>query len=255
MTWPSRYRPEWLLDVLGVAEYDTTKTYALKSNKNHLKLIEPILSPRGERLSKVIVFHRPLQTRVQIPTILLKRADGKVLCRAEIKKVYEDKETAARLTQDALLSFPQEKVEVRLQFSHFKIKALSSEQAARIFSPKSAPFAKENAAAEEGKQPNSPVIQMDLTPVSLEMRYREETMTVSGDLRGKFSLQVLKDQLVAWITANGKQAPSLRISCAASIEYGTVKAILDACRQAGVRKIELRTPRDREDKRSDGATR
>jgi RNA polymerase sigma factor (sigma-70 family) len=237
--WPSSCRPEWLLDVLGIAKHDSKKTYSLKFGKKYLELSEPILSPQGEAMRKVMVFHLAEQKVVQMPTVLFQDANGKVICRADIKRVYKDEKTSARITKEVVLSWPKEHLKATLHLSDFKIGRLSDEQTAALFT---SPWSKKNGRTPMPKP--STAIQIDLTNVKLEMRCGEEVMKVSGPPDNAVSLEVLRDQLREW-RASGNQSPRLLINSPASIEYAKLKAVLAACRQAGIREIEVCTESSR----------
>jgi RNA polymerase sigma factor (sigma-70 family) len=238
--WPEPYRPEWLLDVLGIAEYDPKKPYSLRATKEHLELSETVHSPQGQPLRKVIVFHRLQQTEgSQIAAVLLKNADDKVLCRADIKRVYTDKETGARLTQTVVISWPDDRLKVHLHFCDFKLEAFSSEQAAKLFA---SPWSKgRSTSGEQTQTPSAPIIQIDLTKEHMQAHYREDVLKLSGQPNDPLALRVLQELLRRW--ASQEKQAALCITCSADAKYVAVKAVLDACRDAGIRKIELRTPR------------
>ncbi len=237
--WPVEYRPEWLLDVLGMAEYDPTRNYSQSVGKQGLEVEERVFSPLGEQLRKVLVFSKVGRKGGRVISILLTNLDGEVLVRADIRRVHTDEKTGARLTEQAVLSFPRERVEARLQFSNFRIDELSAEQAAGLFTT---PWLKKSRPADDAKSASSSPapIHIALNNTSLEMRRREEVMKLSGQPTGTTSLQVLNDQLRAWIEED-KGAAGLCITCEASVDYAVLKTILKACRQAGIRNIEVRT--------------
>jgi hypothetical protein len=238
--WQDPYRPEWLLDVLGIATYDPKKPYSLRATNKHLELSETVHSPQGQPLRKVIVFHR-LQQREgsQIAAILLKDADEKVLCRADIKKVYTDKETGARLTQAVDFSWPDDRLKASLNFHDFHLETFSSEQAVKLFAspwPKGRSF-----SGEQTQAPSAPVIQIDLTKEHMQARCREDVLKLSGQPNDPLVLRVLQGLLRLW--AKQEKQAAVCITSSADTEYATVKAVLDACHEVGIRKIELRTPR------------
>jgi RNA polymerase sigma factor (sigma-70 family) len=241
-SWSMPYRPEWLLDVLGIAEYDPEKPYSLRTTKEHLELSETVQSPQGKPLHKVIVFHRELRPCSRIAAVLFKDADGKVLCRADIKKVYTDKKTGARLTQEAVLTFPNEHMEVRFSLfgPRIDIGKLPAERAAVVFSPKSVPFVAKPTPAVVAPE-SAAAIQIDLAKEHMQARCREDVLKLSGQPASALSLRVLQEQLRAW--SGQEKQTALCITCPADAEYGTLKTVLAACREAGIRTIEVRTPR------------
>lgn len=249
--WTLLYRPEWLLDVLGIAKYDPLKKYDLKCDKKYFELSEPVLSPQGKPLRKVIVFHRQNQRDGQIAAVLLKDSQDKLLCRADIKKVYRDKKTEAFLAQLVRVTFPEDKVEIVLRLDQIKLGALPDEQAARVFTSKTAPFAKRHRSDEAGKkhEESTPRIAIDLARQEMTARYGDETLKLVGDPTTNLTLLILRYQLRSWI-GEEKQMEA-RITCPGSLEFETAHAVLDACRKAGVRKIQLRARTEKGEKKEE----
>src|SRR6185437_4181243 len=254
--WPVPFSPDWLGEVLGVAERHANKRQEVVIQAKTIELIEPIVTPQGHHARKVTVFARS-QSPLQVMEHRLLDDKGKMVCRAVIRKVRRDAKTGALLVQNVQFVWPAQRSEVSLQFNDMEIiESMNGEKASRVFTSKdlgASRFCLATSQLEkkkvELKPPSSDgLIQIDLTNAHIEMRCREEMMKVSGQPGGTLSLQVLQDQLHTWIAANGKQAPSLRITCEASVEYAKVKTILDACREAGIRKIELRTSKNSESK-------
>jgi hypothetical protein len=143
--------------------------------------------------------------------------------------------------------WPAQRLEMRLRFNDLDIvEPMNREE---TFTPKNLTPPRFSLAAgrldkkkdEPKSLPSDSPIQIDLTNAHIEMRCREEMLKISGQPNSTLFLQVLKDQLHTWIAVDGKPPPSLRITCGASVEHARLKAVLDACRQAGIRKIELQT--------------
>jgi RNA polymerase sigma factor (sigma-70 family) len=247
--WPLIYKPDWLLDILGMAEYDPARIDSLRLTKQHLELTETIRSPQGQLVRKVIVLHRSerFSPQSQIAAILFKDAEDNLLLRADIKRGFVDKETGARLTREAVITFPCEHLEVRLGFNDFRIEPLAPGRSTALFSPQSLfvmePMhhrleSKEQAAA-------TPSISIELTNDRIKLRCRDEVLSFSGRPDSALALRALHDQLHTWTEKD--QQLGLCITCPASAEYSSLKAVLDTCRQAGIRKIEVRT-KDKSDK-------
>lgn len=247
--WPSSCRLEWLLDVLGIAEYDPAQSYDLHVTDDFFTLTETVESPRGERLRKEIALHRKGEREGQLAGVVLRTTDGKRVCRAEINRTHTDPRTGARISQNISLYFPREKVDLRLQLSDFKVEKFSAERAAVLFSPKNAPFApKPEAVAPKEKAPDSPrAIRIDLSKDRMEMVVRrgEEVLKISGrsdgtlalHSDGTLALQALRDQLRGW--SEKDKRGTLCIRCAPDVKYAVLKSVLDVCHQAGAR-IEIK---------------
>jgi hypothetical protein len=242
--WPMPYRPEWLLDMLGIAEYDPEKTYSLQTGQEYLELSETVPSPQGESLRKIILFNRlRKQNGSQVAAIVWENADGKMLCRADIEKVYTDKETGARLTQEAVLTFPDERAEVRFVLVNPQIGKLPADRATIMFSPKAAYFAEKSAGETKAKKKAeaSATIRIDLTKENVQAHCRDDVLKLSGQPDGPLALRVLQEQLRAW---TDKERPAaVCVTCPADADYAVLKAVLAACREAGIRVVEVRTGR------------
>jgi hypothetical protein len=140
--WPFPCSTDFFLDVLGiaehdppkVAEHDPTKAAKVIVHDTTLDLVEEALSPQGKPLRRVTVFNR--ETRpVQVPAYRLEDADGKVLVRAAVTEVVVDRQTGAVLPRRITLTWPSEKVEIKLRLYDVKPVSLNAEQAARVFKP------------------------------------------------------------------------------------------------------------------------
>jgi RNA polymerase sigma factor (sigma-70 family) len=241
--WPLMYRPDWLLDILGMAEYDPAKIDSLRLTKQHLELTETIRSPQGQLVRKVVVFHRSerFASQSQVVAILFKDAEDNLLLRADIKRRFLDKETGAWLTREAVVTFPREHLEVRLEFKDFRIEPLAPGRSTALFSPQSL-FVLEpmHHSLESKKQVSTvPSISIELTNDRIELRCQDEVLKLSGRPDSALALRTLRDQLHIW--AEKDKQLQLCITCPASAEYSSLKAVLDTCRQAGFRKIEVRT--------------
>lgn len=231
------YRPEWLLDVLGIRRIDAEKKISVACDNKHLELSEEVLSPQGKALRKVIVFHRHNRSEGQIAAVLLKDAEDRILCRAEIKKTYHDEKSGAFVAQDILLTFPPQKIEVRMVLHDIKIGPIPREQADRLFTSKSVP---EGRSGEEAEKPTEATdrIAIDLAQKELTARCGEETLRLVGQPTTNLALLLLRSQLHSWM--EDRKAATVRITCPGSLEFVTVHAVFRTCREAGLRKIEMR---------------
>jgi biopolymer transport protein ExbD len=247
---PLPFWPEWFAEVMGTAEWDTDKPRKVMARGKSIELIEPIVTPQGQHVSKVTVFAR-MVSAIQVTHHLLRDAKGNVICEAAINKVRRERKSGALLVEDVKFTWPAQRLDARFQFTNIEtIEPLSKERVERVFSPdgltyqryslvtRSLPKAKEKQADARDTLSASD-IRIDLTDTQVVLHHREEVLKLSGRPDHPLSLRVLQDRLRAWM-GKDKQA-ALCITCSPSVEYAAVKAVLDACREVGIHQIELRT--------------
>ncbi|HEY7308270.1 MAG TPA: sigma-70 family RNA polymerase sigma factor [Gemmataceae bacterium] len=247
---PLPFWPEWFGEVMGTAEWDISKPRTVIARGKSIELIEPIVTPQGQHGSKVIVFAR-MGTPIQVTHHLLRDNKGKVICEAAINKVRQERKSVALLVEDVKFTWPAQRLEARLQFTDIEtIEPLSKERVERVFSPDGLGYQRyslvtrslqidEEKQADAGDPLPTDGIRIDLTTTQAVLRHGEEVLKLSGRPDRPLALGILQDQLRAW--ADKEKQVALCVTSSPSVEYAVVKAVLDACRQAGIRKIELRT--------------
>jgi hypothetical protein len=116
---PFPVQPEWVVEALGMAEYDPKTKFEVRESKDTYDLIQRIKSPKGGELVKVIAFHKTQRPGTsQVAAYILYEPDAKgayqTICTAKI----EDSRTVVAggksvvLPAKVRLNCPREKVEL-----------------------------------------------------------------------------------------------------------------------------------------------
>jgi hypothetical protein len=136
---PFPFQPDWVLEALGMASLDESKTYKLGSTDAEWLLEEPAVSPQGKPVRKVTVFNKGT-TRGTTPQVTAHRLldeNGNLIYSATILEVQQDPETRAVLARKVVLSYPKEKMEMKMTIGEARVaKALDPKQAENLFSRK-----------------------------------------------------------------------------------------------------------------------
>jgi hypothetical protein len=82
---PFPFQPEWVMEALGMAEYNSADNYRMIANRRNFELIKD-LNYQGQRVQKVTLFNRD-RSRIQVTEHQLRDARGKVICSAQISDV------------------------------------------------------------------------------------------------------------------------------------------------------------------------
>lgn len=119
---PFPFQPEWVVEALGMAEYDPKAKYEVHESKATYDLVQRTQSPRGTEIVKVTAFHKaPRAGASQVAAYILYEADSKgkyqTLCSAVIEEsraVALGGGKSAVLPGKVRLSCPREKMELTI---------------------------------------------------------------------------------------------------------------------------------------------
>jgi hypothetical protein len=132
---PFPFQPDMIVAALGMSEYDPNSKYEVKEYPQYLELIEPTVSPQGQPVQKVTVFHRgpAAPGRPQVLAHVLKDARGNLICKATVQEVQVNRETGAILPRKVTLVWPAQQVQMALQLYDPRVVSLDAEAAGRFF--------------------------------------------------------------------------------------------------------------------------
>jgi hypothetical protein len=132
------FQPEWIMEALGMAEYDPNKEYSVQEKGATVELIERSISPQGKPVQKVVVFSRTPAApgKPQVLAHLLLDANGKEICAARIDRVQLvrlDQYQAAVVPQQVELRWPEQQTKLTLKLKDIKIAPFPKERAEGLF--------------------------------------------------------------------------------------------------------------------------
>jgi hypothetical protein len=127
---PFPVQPEWVVEALGMAEYDPKTKYEVNESKATYDLVQRVRSPRGNEMAKVIAFHKsPHAGQSQVAAYILYEADEKgkypkdPICYARVddsQAVVAGGKTVVLPTK-VTINCPREKVELVITLGKTKV--------------------------------------------------------------------------------------------------------------------------------------
>jgi hypothetical protein len=121
---PFPFQPEWVVEALGMAEYDAKAGYTVNADsKTTFDLVQHTKSPKGTDIVKVIAFHKaPRPNGSQVAAYILYEPDTKGKLQPVCSAVIDDAQLvqlgggkAAVLPRKVRLSCPREKMELTME--------------------------------------------------------------------------------------------------------------------------------------------
>ena len=133
---PFPFQPEWVIEALGLAEYDPNgANYRVLVRSDTFELVSEARNAQGELVKKVTVFSRA-PSAVQVRGHLLRDQHDSVICSAQISEVYNY--GGVIVPKRVVLSYPAEKVVLKLNLGHepkdlIVNQAFDAQEQARLF--------------------------------------------------------------------------------------------------------------------------
>lgn len=112
---PFPFQPDWVIEALGIAEYDPSKPYEVVPTAAGVDLVERTHSPQGEPVRKVTRLTRR-GNQLQVTAHLLQDAQGREICSALIADAQQDPTTGAVLPRQVQLNWPAERIRMKMRF-------------------------------------------------------------------------------------------------------------------------------------------
>jgi hypothetical protein len=100
------FQPEWIMEALGMAEYDPSKRYQVGGTRTTAELIEQTTTSQGQPVRKIVQFQR---TPLQVTQYILQDAKGKEICSAKITAVGRDPTSQAVYPRSIQLNWPADR--------------------------------------------------------------------------------------------------------------------------------------------------
>jgi hypothetical protein len=133
---PFPFQPDWVVEALGLGEYNPTGNYQVKMNPQTVELIEQTTSLQGQPVRKVTVFDRATAGTAwpKVTAHVLQDSAGTEICSARIVDYRADKATGAVVPHQVVLSWPAQKIRLDMKLDGVKVNALTEQRAAALFS-------------------------------------------------------------------------------------------------------------------------
>ncbi len=116
---PFPFRPDWVLEAMGMGNYGSAEKYELVVDAEHLKLIEKTRSAQGVPVKKIIVLRRfkAKGDEAQVTNLLLEdEKTGKLICSAQIVR-RQILPNGAELPRELKLEWPEQKLKLVLHLN------------------------------------------------------------------------------------------------------------------------------------------
>lgn len=133
---PFPVQPEWVMEALGMARYDASRpsfraeNFSVETRGNTYELIEQTISPQGQQVKKVTVFHRgnASGTTPQITALRLYDSGGKLMCQATISEVRRDTSGVA-VPHRVRFEWPEQKLKMKMVLDGVVVNSTTSDVA------------------------------------------------------------------------------------------------------------------------------
>jgi hypothetical protein len=132
---PFPFQPDWVLETLGMAEYNPQGNYQVQVTPRAVLLVEQTTSAQGQPVRKVTFFDRTTAASGR-PTVIahqLQDANSKEICSARVADVRVDSGTGAVYPRVVTLTWPAQKIEMRMQLDGVRVNALPVGQPLQVF--------------------------------------------------------------------------------------------------------------------------
>ncbi|MBV9125698.1 MAG: hypothetical protein JO112_20305, partial [Planctomycetes bacterium] len=131
---PFPFQPDWIVEALGIADYDPTRHYVVEAGGENIDLVENAVSPQGAPVRKVTRFTRR-QNHVQVSAHLLEDANRQIICSAYIRELQQDRTTGAVLPRQVLLSWPAQQIRMKMTLEGLGVnQQMAPQRVALLFS-------------------------------------------------------------------------------------------------------------------------
>ena len=142
---PFPFDPSMVLSALGMAEYDTTAKYDLKTYENSHELSWDTMSADGRQVRRTVAFHRkPLPARSDksqvFGHVVKDLKTDKVICQARVEKVHRDR-SGAVVPSVVIISYPAEKATIRLMLGNIEVNTVTPDDSKITFTRQPIPGA------------------------------------------------------------------------------------------------------------------
>jgi hypothetical protein len=112
---PFPFQPDWIIEALGIAEYDPSKAYEVTMPRaGTIELAERALSPQGQPVRKVTILTRT-QNQIYVSAHVLRDANNREICSAKVSELQRDAATGAILPRIVHLTWPAQRMSMKMK--------------------------------------------------------------------------------------------------------------------------------------------
>jgi hypothetical protein len=116
------FQPDWIIEALGVGEYDPRKPYQLKSvGTNTWQLEERAQAPDGQAVLKITVLSRNGPDRIAVSAHRVLDKDGHEIFSARVTQVQRDQRTFAVVPKVVELNWPAQKLHMTMRLNEVMV--------------------------------------------------------------------------------------------------------------------------------------
>lgn len=133
---PFPFQPDWVMEALGMAEYNPQGKYQVQASRTEVNLIEETVSSQGKPVRKVTVFDLRKATNgvPQVKAHLLQDSGGREICSARVTEVQYDKVSQGVFPYRVTLYWPEERMQMTMRLDSVRVNQLTDQnRIARLF--------------------------------------------------------------------------------------------------------------------------
>ncbi len=138
---PFPVQPEWIVEALGVADYDPKADYTVEQDKTTWQLVEKAVNSQGQTVYKVTSFSKVPAKNNPYPVIsrvLLDSTRKNMIYTAAVVRNQTDPKSGAIVPAEVKLIWPRERIELSMRLEQLQVNnVLSREEETRLFSRQS----------------------------------------------------------------------------------------------------------------------
>ena len=121
---PFPIQPEWIVEALGVAEYDPKGVYTVEQDKTTYQLVETTVNPQGQTVYKVTSFSKTPAKGNPYPVIsrvLLDSTRKNLIYTAAVVRNQTDPKSGAVVPAEVKLIWPKERIELAMRLEKLEV--------------------------------------------------------------------------------------------------------------------------------------
>jgi RNA polymerase sigma factor (sigma-70 family) len=221
---------QWILDVLGMTEYDPSRWTAVtlwNSTRNRAELRRQIVLPGGGEEGVQLVRFAQTATGLQVQGHEIQDRHGYRLFTASIADWHEDRASGVRVPCTLHIEWPDESVFLTVKLDGIRVnEEIDAERQRVLFTPP------RERTKTEPKKPSADYISIILSPDRLEAGWGDESLIVQNHKDMSVPRKLLRIQLEEWIKTAGIKPAKIHLVVRPDVHYQMVRSVLETLKQA-----------------------